>query len=1036
MDEIRETFDFKTYGYVRDIDTWIKTENRHGINIVYLNIRSVRKNFRAFVAYLDNVLSDIHIIVLVEVNINQKAVSDERASLNCFEIRGYKLECELRPKGQGGGIFVLMKNELVCESCHLHSKAFESHMIKVKVRDVETNTEEITILAVYRPPEKKKTDFLEEMKTCISRIPNENSLIVIGDFNINLNNKSKYEEDFKDLMVELGMIRGVDVNTREEKRGKKLVKSCVDNILIRPNGFLKNKRMETAVFKTKTSDHYTLSLHIRAEHSKDQRKNEKIAINEEKVKRLMKEVKWEELKKSPGKVYEEMKKIMDQVYEKSSYRVKHGRESKKRNKTWVTEDIKEKIKERDELWRQYRNKIRLGVRDENLHERYQKMRNMVNRLTRKASNEYYYSKMDENKGDGRKVWEIINEMLGRQKKSNVDSIISKYMLKEENNTEKKVADKFAETFNRGVKSIRHICSKKITRKTKKQPLQNMRIVKATESDVKKIMEEMKIKTGSGTDKIRMKDLVDEKENIAGLIAEWINESLETGKIPEECKVAKVRPIYKGGDHGDPKNYRPISILNAMNKILEKYVYNMTMNYVKTSKIMNKNQFGFQPGKRITTLLNKVTNTIYGNLDEGKYTLCLFIDYQKAFDTLGHQTILDSLEDVGITGKMKNWFKEYLRGRMSEVCVLNSESERFEMDSGVPQGSFLGPLLFILVTNSIWDGLQDGEIYLYADDVCILLSDKSIEKLFERAQKIFDGVQAWSHDNGLTMNAIKTKYMIIQDERKRVKGEGELVVHEPECLHNFENNECGCEKRIERVKCAKYLGLWFDEFFTWREHVRHVRGKLRSCMAAMVRLGNRASDRIKKVVYMALGDSHLNYGITAWGNCLLTHRKKLTVIQNKILRYMYGENFKQISNKNNIMGLERKFVYRLFVEYYFDNEYKIEKQTERVTRASTSSIKYMIPKIRTEYGRKQHAWMIPTIWEKLPNELKNLITYKGAKFFGKEWAFSLGRDFFENKLKIKLEPKKKPVKIGIKQISRKFHYRRGGGAGISKKRTKD
>lgn len=463
----------------------------------------------------------------------------------------------------------------------------------------------------------------------------------------------------------------------------------------------------------------------------------------------------------------------------------------------------------------------------------------------------------------------------------------------------------------------------------------------------------------------------------------------------------------------------------MNKILEKHVYEVTLQYLTKNKLIHRRQFGFQPGKRVSMLLNELTEEVYKNLDDGKATMCIMLDYQKAFDTLGHKKILKALKDVGVNGMMYAWFKEYLRERKYEVNALNVDSERMDLDSGVPQGSFLGPLLFILVTNSLWDYVRDGELYMYADDACILLSDKSTENLYKRAQKTFNIVQAWSHDHGLKLNASKTKYMIIIDERKRDKGKGQLVVHDLECLHERERNGCGCKLMIERVKSAKYLGVWIDEHFTWKVHVSHLRDKLRACLAALVRMGRRADMKIRKLVYMALGDSHLNYGITAWGNCNLTERKKLIRLQNKILRCIFGENYWEKSRDNGIMGLERKFIYRNFVESYFDNTHRIERETVRVTRAS-SSASYVLPKIRTEYGRKRQAYIIPKIWEILPASLKDLVTYKGVKLFGKEWAFSLKRTDFENHFKIKMKPKLVTLKkknLGNKKERKKNHHER-------------
>lgn len=1000
MNDLEEILSFRARGYVDKINDWIKIENTGGVNVLYLNIRGIRTNFNSFLTYLCECINQVHIIVLVEVKIWEALLNRGSVMLEWFDVQGFRLETKLRTKGRGGGIFMYIKKDWKNEERVLKVKHFEACCHKIAIAEGE-NKKEITVLAVYRQPHRKenKMEFTAELKRTIKQLDEDSSLIVVGDFNINLNRRSTFSEAMKDLISELALVRGVFVNTREEWHGGKLRCSCIDNILVRENGYLQNKNMETAVVKTKISDHYMLCLKINDDtvDREDQQPEEKTYLNEAKIKSLLKEVDWEEGADSEL-LYDKVNRVMNEVYEKSRVTLKTEKQRKPKN--WITEEITEGIRERDQLFKSFRNKVKRGVEDLELYEKYKKVRNEINKKIEKAKKNFYYQKIDKDKNDGRKVWAVINEITGRKKKLNVDALIKKFKV-DGKTTAKHVADEFANFFSEGVKKCRHICNHKIRNPRRRPPNQCMRIAKATETKMNRVLDRMKIKTGAGTDKVRMKDIVDCRKNIVKPLVEWVNNSLQNAVIPEECKIGKVRPIYKGGDHAATSNYRPISVLNSMNKILEKYVYDMTIEYIQKNNLIHKNQYGFQPGKRISVLLGELANRVYTNLDQRKYTMCIFIDYQKAFDTLGHQTILDALEDVGISGKMRSWFEEYLKGRKFEVNVGNETSERMDVESGVPQGSFLGPLLFILVANSLWDWVDDGELFMYADDACILLSDYKIENLYKRAQKVFDSVQEWSHDHALNMNAEKTKYIIIQEPHRKRNQEEKLIVHEPECLHERDREECKCTKRIERVKKAKYLGIWIDEHFSWREQVMHLKNKLRACLAALVRLGRRVNQKIKKVVYMALGDSHLNYGVTAWGNCNLVLRQQITSLQNRILRFIYGDAFRKKSKEENIMTIERKYIYRLFVESYFDNTHRIEREQVRVTRAATSG-QYVIPRVRTDYGFKQQSYVIPKIWDNLPAPLKSLCTYKGVKFFGKEWAFELQRKKFENNYKIKMK----------------------------------
>lgn len=287
------------------------------------------------------------------------------------------------------------------------------------------------------------------------------------------------------------------------------------------------------------------------------------------------------------------------------------------------------------------------------------------------------------------------------------------------------------------------------------------------------------------------------------------------------KTSVIRPIYKSGHKDDVNSYRPIAILSVIEKILEEVIVKRLNTFLNKFKIINPNQYGFQKEKNINQLLGKFADTINNALSKVEHCLVLFIDFSKAFDTLSHTKLLSILARNGIRGNVLSWFVDYLNLRSYRVKINNKNSEETMSYHGVPQGSKLGPILYLIYANDMLNTLKDCYTYAYADDTAIVVTNKNIEIATKNMQNQLNDVSKWCHDNGLVINASKTKLMHIrQPNMKQINIQ--LKYHDIECIHNKTNDtNDSCNTSIELVNIYKYLGVYVDNTLKWKTHIREL-----------------------------------------------------------------------------------------------------------------------------------------------------------------------------------------------------------------------
>ena len=324
------------------------------------------------------------------------------------------------------------------------------------------------------------------------------------------------------------------------------------------------------------------------------------------------------------------------------------------------------------------------------------------------------------------------------------------------------------------------------------------------SDIIKIIDKFNPNKSAGHDNVGNYTIKKVGKEIVKPLTNIFNLSLLTGVVPDKLKTAKVIPIYKKADFAIFSNYRPVSLLSCFSKILERLVFDRCVNFINNQEILNDKQYGFRPKHStymaIAQLVDKITNAV----EKNETTIGIFLDLSKAFDTIDHSILLHKLEHYGFRGI--EWFKNYLSNRTQYVAFNNCTSESGNITCGVPQGSILGPLLFILYVNDITYTSNVLDFILFADDTTILYSHKDINSKIELINKELDEVTNWFKANKLSVYASKTNFMIMGTPHM-------TSTKTREDLNVLLDNTV-----LERVKFTKFLGVLIDECLAWKNHI--------------------------------------------------------------------------------------------------------------------------------------------------------------------------------------------------------------------------
>ena len=402
------------------------------------------------------------------------------------------------------------------------------------------------------------------------------------------------------------------------------------------------------------------------------------------------------------------------------------KECKQKIKPWITPKIIAKIKTKNKLYKKF---MKSKSKDDQLQ--FNKVKNEITSLTRKSKQDYYKKYFDKHSKNSKKIWNGIKEIINlKQKSSSLPTSLidnGKFL-----SNQKDVANHFNSYFSDIAENIlkkRKYKGKHSFQDYLKHALPNSHMFfDCDQIEVECLISMLQTSKSTGPWSIPVNVLHLLKKDISLPLSKIFNLSMKTGTHPDCLKLAKVIPIHKKGSKLEVGNYRPISLLSNINKLLEKIVHERCYNFLEKFNCLYKYQFGFRKSHSTNHALIEITEKIRKALDSRKFACGIFVDLQKAFDTVNHEILLKKLEHYGLRNMTNSWFKSYLNNRKQLVSLNGVDSETQIMQHGAPQGSVLGPLLFLIYINDLHDSILYSLPYHFADDTNLLIISNSPKKV--------------------------------------------------------------------------------------------------------------------------------------------------------------------------------------------------------------------------------------------------------------------------------------------------------------------
>jgi len=830
-------------------------KNNIELSVFHLNIRSLNSKHRVLCQFLELLHVSFDVLILSEIWSN---------NIDYYKniLPGYSFYYDLPLSSNVGGVGMFVSNNLchhVVDTCKLNCFGVENLWVEITNRN-----KKYVIGGIYRHPNSNVKEFTSELDCVLSHVNHKKiPCVVAGDVNIDL---SKIElnvdtANYVDMVLMNNFTPTILMPTRITPKTSTLI----DHMYYYTGRKLKEgTKIFSGNFLEDISDHlanYTIICNTKS-YTKPERPFVRIFSpkNKQKFTEYLQKSNFDDIffDNDANTAYNKFITIVQSAFD-HSFPFTRLSKARAKDRAWITAALRKSSKIKSKLYKKW-----LQTKDQQDEIKYKQYRRSFRKVALEAEEMYYRKMFDTRTNSVKKLWRNLNTVCSLQKSNCKTNNIAKLIvdgrtLTDDNNISNGINNYFS--------TIGEKLDKELSQKTSKfnyhdfksychNPYKNSFFVAPTNNtELMKIITKLNNSKSPGYDNIGPSLIKDVSVVILDPLVHIFNLSLLNGCVPDKLKIAKVIPVFKKGDRSQPTNYRPISLLSIFDKLLEKLMFSRLISYLEGNNILYNYQFGFRKNHSTSLALIDVVDNIYENLDASLTVVGIYLDLTKAFDTVNHDILLYKLQNYGIRGIAYQWFKSYLCSRQQYTVINNVSSCLTNVPCGVPQGSTLGPLLFLLYVNDICRVLPGENVKLFADDTNLFISGVDVNVLNQKCNYCIETLNQWFIANRLHMNVDKTNVMVFPKTKT--------------------NDICVklSEIAIVKVQHCRYLGIFIDNTLTWSHHIDTIYSKLMKYVGIFYKIRSKLPLSILRNIYYAFVYPHILYGIEIYANTSSTHFKK-------------------------------------------------------------------------------------------------------------------------------------------------------------------
>lgn len=978
MEDIETLPDFHSHNFLFDsINNYDRDfSNFRGLLIFQVNARSICKisRFDQLKFVIEQLKRKPDVIVVSETWVSNDLIQ-------LYRIDGYNSVFSCRKNGTGGGLVVFVLDNLTfTTNCSLELSSVPKPINFIQISISVSNNRSIVVSAYYRPPDDRNlTDFFNHLELILSA---SNSIhVLVGDINIDSSSSSNKFLDYLNILTSYGFLLTNTNITRPSSS------SILDHVAFNHTD---DFTVTNDTITNPDSDHnFILSLFDITPISTPAKISYKHQTNYVRLEQLL-EMRFNPVYMGnfddPNEFYNYFISTLTKSIQESTI-ITELKSKSKHICPWFSDGLKTLLNSSKNL-RKKRNKLFAAGKstseiDSKIHDLTNKIRTYSNTLQTQ-----YYTNKFANASNAKDTWKNINDILGRKIHSKLPT---EMLITDAFGNDEKInnAQLISNEFNNYFSSIGEKMANKIPSfpndninkfKTLKRPNSTFFLTPISQTEIFDIINSLKNNTACGNDHINAFTLKKINHIISPVLAEIFNLCIILGVYPDKLKVAKVTPIHKSGSTSSFNNYRPISVLSAINKVFEKLLFNRLTTFLNSNNFFCHQQYGFRERSSTFNAVVDLVNKIQHDLDNRDDVLGLFLDLSKAFDTVDRRILFEKLKFAGIHGVALDLFKSYLTNRSQFVCFNGISSLMNLIDVGVPQGSVLGPLFFIIYLNDFSRLPLKGDLRLFADDSSLFYNSRlnSVNDLNLKHDLLI--VSEYFRINKLTLNINKTNIINIKNSS--------LSTPNPLIQTKIEFPD------IDIVSEFKYLGILLDSRLNWSSHVNSLILKLNKITGIVFKIKHKLPRNVLILIYHSLFNSLLSYLTAVWGNTYDYLLNKLQIVQNKFLKSIFNLPLRShtvdlYTKEKNIMPVRGIYIIQVCSFIYKS----LSNQTHTNTKFELSS---------HQHGTRNHNLLKRPNVSTLSGERS--ITFKGANYFNfffNKFGLCSSLSIFKDRLKLYL-----------------------------------